>query len=87
MLTGETQRTFDAALAEAFQITEAKPEVLELFPDHSIETFYSIQELREKIACYPTHPEERRAKAEAARVLAEHTWKHRAQRILEVVFG
>jgi spore maturation protein CgeB len=89
MITGVTQRIFDAAAAGAFQIAEAKAEVLELFPDQSVETFSTIPELREKTGYYLAHPEERQVRSDnaRARVLAEHTWKHRAHTILETVFG
>lgn len=89
MITGVTQRIFDAAAAGAFQVTESKAEVLELFPDQCVETFSTIAELREKIAYYLVHPEEREAKVTTARarVLGEHTWKHRARSILEIIFG
>jgi spore maturation protein CgeB len=89
MLTGASQRLFDAAAAGAFTLAEYKADIDKLFPQGEIETFKNREEMREKAIYYLGHPEKRREKAAAARarVLAEHTWTHRAREILEIVFG
>jgi spore maturation protein CgeB len=89
MVTGASQRLFDAAAAGAFTLAEYKADIERLFPQGEIETFKSKEEMREKAMYYLEHPEERQEKAAAARtrVLAEHTWTHRARQILEIVFG
>lgn len=89
MVTGASQRLFDAAAAGAFILAEHKADIDRLFPKGEIETFRSKEEMREKAVYYLNHPEKRQEKAAAARarVLAEHTWKHRARQILEIVFS
>jgi spore maturation protein CgeB len=89
MVTGAGQRLFDAAAAGAFILAEYKADIERLFPKDEIETFKSKEEMREKAIYYLEHPDQRREKAVAARarVLAEHTWTHRAREILEIVFG
>jgi spore maturation protein CgeB len=89
MVTGASQRLFDAAAAGAFTLAEYKADIEQLFPKDEIETFKSKEEMREKAVYYLGHPEQRQEKAAAARarVLAEHTWTHRARQILETVFG
>jgi spore maturation protein CgeB len=80
-------RVFDPALAGAFQITEARPDLAALLePDREIVTFASDDELRAKLAHYRARPAEREriAAAGRARVLAEHTFRHRARAILEL---
>lgn len=88
MVTGASQRLFDAAAAGAFTMAEHKADIEQLFPKGEIETFKSKEEMREKAIYYLGHPEQRQEKAAAARarVLTEHTWAHRAREILEVVF-
>jgi spore maturation protein CgeB len=89
MLTGIGQRIFDAAVAEAFILAEYKADIDMVFPQGEVETFKNQAELRDKAVYYLDHPGERRAKARAARarVLSEHTWEHRAQKMLDIVFG
>ena len=89
MVTAAGQRLFDAAAAGTFTLAEYKADIERLFPKGEIETFRSKEEMREKAVYYLEHPEQRQEKAAAARarVLAEHTWKHRARQILETVFG
>ncbi|MFW2830575.1 CgeB family protein [Sphingomonas sp. ID0503] len=88
MLSGGflSNRLFDGSAAGAFIITDPVAGLAEVFGD-SIETAETPEELKAKIDHYRAHPEERRAKAEAARaiVLAQHTFDHRAATILEVV--
>ncbi len=83
-------RVFDPALAGAFQITEAHPDLAELLvPDREIVTFASDDELRAKLAHYREQPAEREriAAAGCARVRAEHTFRHRARTILDRAGG
>ena len=80
-------RVFDPALAGAFQITEARPDLAALLePDREIVTFACDDELRAKLVYYRARPAEREriATAGCARVRAEHTFRHRARRMLEV---
>jgi spore maturation protein CgeB len=79
---------FDPALAGAFQVTEARPDLPELLvPEKEIVTADSPLELKDKLAFYRDRPEARAriAAAGAARVAAEHTFRHRIARLLAVV--
>jgi len=81
-------RVFDPALAGAFQVTEARADLPELLvPDVEIVAAASPLEWREKVAFYRERPEARAriAAAGAARVAAEHTFRHRIARLLAVV--
>jgi spore maturation protein CgeB len=76
-------RTFELAACGAFQLVDARAPLAALFRDDELATFRSPAELRQKIAYYLAHPDERAAIAARgrARVLAEHTFAHRVQRI------
>jgi len=89
MVSGVGQRIFDAAAAGAFILAEYKADIEWAFPRGEVETFKTKEEMREKAKYYLEHPEERRVKAHAARarVLAGHTWQHKARQMLDVVFG
>ena len=81
-------RTFEVAAAGAFQLVDRRtllPSLLE--PGREVATFADAAELRDLVRHYLAHPEERAAIAAAgrARVLAEHTYRHRMERILETV--
>ncbi len=81
-------RVFDPALAGAFQLTEARPDLAELLaPGREIVTFSTTAELNEKLGYYRSQPAERAriAAAGRARVAAEHTFRHRARQILAVL--
>jgi spore maturation protein CgeB len=76
-------RTFELAACGAFQLVDARTPLAAIFRDDEIVTFRSPQELRQQIAHYLAHPEERAAIAARgrARVLADHTFAHRVRRI------
>jgi spore maturation protein CgeB len=81
-------RVFDVPAAGGFLISDAMPGIEEFFePDREIVLYRSPEELAEKTAFYLERPEERRAIAERARqrVLKEHTFAHRWQRLQEVL--
>jgi spore maturation protein CgeB len=83
-------RTFELAACGAFQLVDERRLLPELFvPGVEVATFASVPELRDRIAHYLAHPEERAAIAAAGRrrVLAEHTYAARMGELLEVVFG
>jgi spore maturation protein CgeB len=78
-------RTFEAAAAAAFQLTEYKQDLQELFDlDRELVCFRSEEELRDLIPRYLRAESERREKAEAARerVWARHTFTHRLSTLL-----
>jgi spore maturation protein CgeB/GT2 family glycosyltransferase len=74
-----SNRLFDGAAAGAFLISDAVPGVTEIFGDDLV-TYKGASDFREQVDYYLNHPEERRARAMRlrARVLAGHTFEHRA---------
>jgi len=78
-------RTFELASCGAFQLTDNRELLPELFSEKEITTFGNMDEMREKMDYFLEHPEERREIARAARkrVLAEHTYEHRMQDLLQ----
>jgi spore maturation protein CgeB len=81
-------RTFEIAAAGAFQLVDERAHLPALFePGVEVATFREAAEMRERVRHYLAHPEER-ARISAAgrrRVLAEHTYRHRMERLLEIV--
>lgn len=89
-VNGLSVRIFEVAACGGFSITEAKPDLPLFFnPQDEIETFTDAADLKRKVEYYLGHPKERQEMANRAkrRVLAEHTYTHRAQTILDVVAG
>jgi spore maturation protein CgeB len=81
-------RTFELAACGAFQLVDRRallPPLLE--PEVEVATFTEAGELRERVRHYLDRPAERARLAAAgrARVLAEHTYRHRMQALLETV--
>ncbi len=78
-------RTFEVAACGAFQLVDKRSLLTEVFEADELSTFTSLQELHEKIDYYLAHPQEREAMAQKAqqRVLAEHTYAHRMQTLLD----
>ncbi|MBU0515701.1 MAG: glycosyltransferase [Proteobacteria bacterium] len=82
-------RTFEIAACGGFQLVDRRTLLTEFFePDREIAVFRDLAELRAKLDHYLAHPEERRRLAEAGRqrVLAEHTYGHRMERMLATIF-
>lgn len=78
-------RTFELAACGAFQLTDQRELLPELFADGELALFSDMPEFLQAIEHYRLHPAERAkiaAKAQA-RVLAEHTYAHRMQTLLE----
>ncbi len=81
-------RTFELAAAGAFQLVDRRALLPPLLsPGTEVATFTDASELRDLVRHYLARPEERAALAAAgrARVLAEHTYRHRMERLLEAV--
>ncbi|MDR1946575.1 MAG: glycosyltransferase [Desulfovibrio sp.] len=78
-------RTFEIAACGAFQLTDRRGLLPELFSPEEIVTFSDLDELREKILYFKARPEERAAFAARARqrALAEHTYAARMKSLLE----
>lgn len=84
MRYGGNMRLFETAAVGAFQIVDDRPGIREWFtPGEHVVTFGDMDDLREKVAYYLAHPDERAAIAAAARqhVLAHHTYDHRLNNV------
>ncbi len=83
-------RTFEIASCGGFQLVDQRSELSELFREgEEIATFKNVQDMRQKIAHYLEHAEERKLIAQKGRerVLAEHTLEHRMTELLIHIFG
>jgi spore maturation protein CgeB len=81
-------RTFELAACGAFQLVDERALLPPLLrPGVEVATFRDAAELRPLVEHYLAHPDERAAMAAAgrARVLAEHTYRHRMEALLEAV--
>jgi spore maturation protein CgeB len=81
-------RAFIAMGLGAFYLTFPTRGIEEMFtPDKEIVTFLTADDMIEKIRYYLVHEEERRAIGAAARakVLAEHTYQRRFERMFELL--
>jgi spore maturation protein CgeB len=78
-----SNRLFDAAAAEAFLISDSGPAIEEVFGEDLV-TYQDATDFREQVEYYLNCPEERRVRAKRlrSRVLAAHTFAHRAEVIL-----
>jgi hypothetical protein len=86
--TGLTQRIFDASACGSPVLMEWSPELETLFdPRDEVLYFHNLEEAVEKKERYLTDPKAARKVGEKAmlRVLAHHTYRHRAARILQAV--
>jgi spore maturation protein CgeB len=84
------QRVFDVSACGAFLLTDYRRDLGELFRAGEEIVFYrEIDELEELCKYFIKHPEERRAIARKARkrILEEHTYKIRMERLIEIVRG
>lgn len=77
-------RTFELAACGAFQLTDHRALLPELFTTEEIATFRDVEELPELIRTWLAEPAARAATAQQARrrVLAEHTYRHRMASLL-----
>ncbi len=81
-------RVFEIAACGGFQLCDPCKGLETLFDfDTELPVYRDLAELRAKIDYFRERPEERAVFAERARerVLAEHTYKHRAQQMLDVI--
>lgn len=87
ILTGFQPRVFEIAAVKGFQIADNRPLLRRLFHEDELVTFDTIGELREKIAYYLVHEQEREAMAEKLhkKVIANYTWAHWAKKILDTI--
>ncbi len=83
-------RVFELAACGAFSLVDDRRELGELFKiGEEVVTFYSPEELREKIDYYLAHPEARRKVADAARrrALTHHTFERRMEAMLSFIIS
>ncbi len=78
-------RTFEVAACGAFQLVDERSLLVDAFAPDELATFSSLDDLKEKIDHYLAHPSERESIATRAkkRVLAEHTYAHRMQTLID----
>lgn len=85
---GSTCKTYEAACAGAAVLADHKPGLAEHFRlGEELDTYQTIDELRDKVRFYLTHEDARRRLGERgrARVLREHTYAHRMAQVLRVL--
>lgn len=80
-------RTFELAMCGAFQLVDRRELLPELFSEDELVQFGDMAELKEKLAFFLAHPEERAAYAARARerALRDHTYAARMERLLDFV--
>jgi spore maturation protein CgeB len=86
-IEGVNCRVFETAGCGAFQITDWKPALLDLFePDREIVTFRTRAELKDKVDYYLQHPDQRERIARAGHIRAhrDHTYAQRLSWIFEL---
>lgn len=78
-------RTFELAAMNAFQLVDQRSLLAELFAPDELATFSTIEEFYAKLDYFLAHPQARSAYAARARerVLREHTYQQRMQRLLD----
>lgn len=88
--TGANRRVFELAGIGTAQLCDAKADLLRNFAaDREIVTFRNPGELRDKARWLLSAPAERASLAERARsrALAEHSWRHRLDALLDGALG
>ncbi|MBU1247216.1 MAG: glycosyltransferase, partial [Proteobacteria bacterium] len=78
-------RVFDVPASDAFLITDRRRQMDQLFePDSEIVTYDNPEEIPELVARYLKDELARKKVAKAAkqRILAEHTYEHRIEKLL-----
>lgn len=80
-------RTFELAMCGAFQLTDSRSLLPELFSANEICTFETISELNEKIHFFLENPEKRKEFSQNARerALQEHTYAQRMETLLNFI--
>lgn len=84
------QRVFDVPACAGFLITDNQAELADYFDlghGRDMVAFASAEELRDQVQYYSARPQQRQAMAKRARarVLAEHTYRHRIQTLLQIM--
>lgn len=89
MITACNQRVFDVPAAGGFVLSDYRQDMARLFADDEYVTFDNVYEMRSTIAYYLAHEDKRKELTARARakILAQHTYDHRAKQILERLDG
>jgi spore maturation protein CgeB len=88
MNSGVNQRVFDVPACGAFLLTDHQPDMDTFFDLKREAVCYEVTaEAQDQVAHYLKHPKERKQIAERARqrVLCEHTYKHRLDRMIRLM--
>lgn len=88
MPTAVNQRIFDVPASGAFLLTDAQPELEQYFePGTEVVVYQSAEQLQDLCRYHQKHPTQRQAIVARAlrRVLAEHTYAHRMQQLLQIM--
>ena len=77
-------RTFELAACGAFQLSDERSLLPELFTEDEVVRFQSVEDVPTLIRAWLNEPDRRRAVAEAARrrVIRHHTYEHRMKELL-----
>ena len=82
-------RTFEVAATSAFQLVNYRDSAISLFePDKEMVYFTDLKDMKEKVAFYLQHPEERLriGNASMKRSVTDHTFTKRISTLLSIVF-
>jgi len=87
MPTAVNQRVFDIPMTGSFVISDKQNDLLELFGPSEIATYESLEDLQEKVRFYLANEAERGriTKLAQKRILGEHTYVHRMQKIMSLL--
>jgi spore maturation protein CgeB len=88
MKTGLNQRVFDVPACRAFLLTDHRTQIEALYKvGREVITYDHPDEIPDLVKHYLAHPDQARAVAEAAyqRTLAEHTYVHRLDRLINTM--
>jgi spore maturation protein CgeB len=87
MPTAVNQRVFDVPMAGSFVISDRQKDLATLFGPQEIAVYETIEDLQEKVGFYLENEAARRNITGLARkrILAEHTYAHRVQKIISLL--
>jgi spore maturation protein CgeB len=89
MKTGLNQRVFDAPMAGGFLLTDSKTQLFDLFAKDEVAVYETPFEAKRALTSWLKRPADRKALLERARarILGEHLYSHRLQKIFKRVFS
>ncbi len=86
LMTGLTQRIFDASAGENFILSDEREDLYRLFLD-TVVSYRNRSDMNDKIHYFLKHDDERMEHALAAQKIIKknHTWSHRALQLVEAI--